>query len=60
MIDPGAVPADGQPGPDEAMQQRYQCPATGLLPDTDLAIPVASQAFMDLPALWKSAGRGAG
>lgn len=30
-------------------------------PDTDLAIPVASQAkFMDLPALWKSAGRGAG
>ncbi|HOB49321.1 MAG TPA: type VII secretion-associated serine protease mycosin [Mycobacterium sp.] len=60
VIDPGAVPADGQPGPDEAMQQRYQCPATGLLPDTDLAIPVASQAFMDLPALWKSAGRGAG
>ncbi|MDQ1318770.1 MAG: rane-anchored mycosin [Actinomycetota bacterium] len=60
VIDPGAVPADGQPGPEEAMQQRYACPATGLLPNTDLAIPVAAQAFMNLPALWKSAGRGAG
>ena len=60
VIDPAAVPADGPPGPDEAMQQRYQCPPTGVLPNSDLATPVAAQAFMDLPALWKSAGRGAG
>ena len=60
VIDPGAVPGDGPPGPDEAMQQRYQCPATGLLPNTDLASPVAAQAFMNLPELWKAAGRGAG
>lgn len=60
VIDPTAVPADGQPGPEEVMEQRYACPPTGVLPDSDLAIPVPAQAFMNLPELWKSAGRGAG
>ncbi|WP_235848235.1 S8 family serine peptidase, partial [Mycolicibacterium holsaticum] len=59
-IDPTAVPADGQPGPDEPMKQRYECPGNGLLPGTDVAAVPAAQAFMNLPELWKSAGRGAG
>lgn len=60
VIDPYAVPADGEPGPDEPMQKRYECPPTGVLPGSDLAIPVPAQAFMNLPELWKTAGRGAG
>ncbi|OKH72752.1 MULTISPECIES: type VII secretion-associated serine protease mycosin [Mycolicibacterium] len=59
-IDPHAVPADGEPGPDEPMKQRYECPANALLPGTDVAVPPAAQTFMNLPELWKSAGRGAG
>lgn len=59
-IDPGAVPRDVVAAPDEPMKQRYACPPTGVLPDTDLAAAPAAQAFMNLPALWKAAGRGQG
>lgn len=59
-IDPTAVPAGGEPGPDEPMKQRYECPANALRPGTDVKVPPAAQTFMNLPELWKSAGRGAG
>ena len=59
-IDPAAVPADGVPGPDEPMKQRYACPGNALMPGTDVAVPPAAQTFMNVPELWKSAGRGAG
>ena len=52
--------ADGEPGPDEPMKQRYECPANALMPGTDVAVPPAAQTFMNLPELWESAGRGAG
>ncbi len=62
VIDPGAVPPGGKPGPDpgQEMEQAYECPASGLLPGTDVAAVPPSQAFMNIPALWKSAGRGGG
>ncbi|MEB3031891.1 type VII secretion-associated serine protease mycosin [[Mycobacterium] nativiensis] len=60
VVDPDAVPADSAPGPEEPLRMNSTCMTTGLLPDTDLGAPNPSQAFMDLPALWKSAGRGAG
>lgn len=60
VVDPGAVPADTPPAPDEPLRMEHACTITGLLPNTDLGAPNPSQAFMDLPTLWKSAGRGAG
>lgn len=60
VVDPGAVPPDTPPGPDEPLRMEHACTITGLLPNTDLGAPNPSQAFMDLPTLWKSAGRGAG
>lgn len=40
------------------MKQRYACPGNALMPGTDVAVPPAAQTFMNLPELWKSAGRG--
>lgn len=60
VIDPAAVPPDTPPGPDQAMRFLGGCAVTGVLEGTDLGAPPASQAFMDLPALWRSAGRGEG
>jgi membrane-anchored mycosin MYCP len=60
IIDPAAVPADDPPGPEEPMKQAYACAPTGVLPDSDFASPPLPQAFMGLPELWKSAGRGQG
>lgn len=60
VVDPGAVPPDTPPAPDEPLRMEHACTITGLLPNTDLGAPNPSQAFMDLPTLWKSAGRGAG
>ncbi|MFL0286837.1 type VII secretion-associated serine protease mycosin [Mycobacterium sp. SMC-21] len=60
VVDPGAVPSPDPVGPAEPLQQKKQCTPTGVLPNSDLGAPTASQAFMDIPALWRSAGRGAG
>ncbi|ANW68222.1 type VII secretion-associated serine protease mycosin (plasmid) [Mycobacterium sp. djl-10] len=59
VVDPLAVP-DGTPRPDEPMQHKYDCIPTGLIAGTDPAAVPGSQAFMNLPRLWESAGRGAG
>lgn len=60
VVDPGAVPSPDPVGPAEPLRQEHECIPTGVLPNTDLGAPPASQAFMDIPALWRSAGRGAG
>lgn len=62
VIDPGAVPDPLPlgPPPNDPLRQEHQCIPSGLMPDTDLGAPTAAQAFMDLPALWQSAGRGSG
>jgi membrane-anchored mycosin MYCP len=59
-VDPAAVPPDDPPGPDQPMKQRQLCAVTGVLEGSDLGAPPAAQAFMNLPQLWLSAGRGAG
>lgn len=59
VVDPLAVP-DGTPRPDEPMEQKFDCIATGLIAGTDPAAVPGSQAFMNLPRLWESAGRGRG
>jgi membrane-anchored mycosin MYCP len=56
VIDPAAVPADGTPGPDEDMKKSFECPRTGVMPNSDLAAPPPPQAFMNLPEVWKAAG----
>ncbi|WP_345892229.1 type VII secretion-associated serine protease mycosin [Mycolicibacterium sphagni] len=60
VVDPGAVPSPDPVGPAEPLRQEHECTPTGVLPNSDLGAPTAAQAFMDLPALWRSAGRGAG
>ena len=60
VIDPAAVPPDTPPGPDQPMRTIQSCAVTGVLAGSDLGAPSVSQAFMDLPALWQSAGKGAG
>ena len=60
VIDPGALPNPLPLGPGEPLRQQHECTPSGLLPNTDLGAPTPSQAFMDIPALWRSAGRGAG
>jgi membrane-anchored mycosin MYCP len=60
VVDPGAVPHDTPPAPDEPLRMQHTCEVTGVLPGSDLGAPNPSQAFMDIPSLWKSAGRGAG
>jgi membrane-anchored mycosin MYCP len=60
VVDPAAVPPDVPPGPDEPLRVEHGCAVTGVLPNSDLGAPSASQVFMNLPELWKSAGKGAG
>src|SRR5262249_27998579 len=51
---------DTPPGPDQPMRMVQSCAVTGVLPGSDLGAPPIGQAFMNLPALWQSAGKGAG
>lgn len=60
VVDPAATPPDTPPGPDQPMRMIQTCAVTGVLPGSDLGAPPIGQAFMDLPALWQSAGKGAG
>lgn len=60
VVDPAAMPPGGEPGPEEPLTMRGPCAITGVLPGSDLGAPPGPQAFMNLPELWKSAGKGAG
>ena len=59
MVDPGALPPNGPPGPGQEMRQNGACSIYGALPGFDpMAVP-PSQAMLNLPEAWKSS-RGAG
>jgi membrane-anchored mycosin MYCP len=60
VVDPAATPPDTPPAPDQPMRMIQTCAVTGVLPGSDLGAPPVGQAFMNLPALWQSAGKGAG
>lgn len=60
VVDPVATPPDTPPGPDQPMRMMQTCAVPGVLPGGDLGAPPIGQAFMNLPALWESAGKGAG
>lgn len=60
VVDPAALPTDTEPKPEEPLRMSKACAITGVLPNSDLGTPSPSQAFMNLPELWKSAGKGAG
>ncbi|MCP9276916.1 type VII secretion-associated serine protease mycosin [Mycolicibacterium arenosum] len=61
VVDPAAVPPDTPPGPDEPLRMEHNCTVPGVVPGSDLGAPSPSQAFMDIPSLWKAAAsRGAG
>lgn len=60
VVDPAAVPPDTPPGPEEPLRMDHGCAVTGVLPNSDLGAPSPSQTFMDLPELWKAAGKGEG
>lgn len=60
VVDPAATPPDIPPGPDQPMRMIQSCAVTGVVSGSDLGAPPIGQAFMNLPALWQSAGKGAG
>lgn len=60
VIDPGALPPDGPPGPGLPLVQSQACATTGVLPGSDPRVVSAAQNFMNPPTLWPGAGRGAG
>jgi membrane-anchored mycosin MYCP len=60
VIDPGALPPDGPPGPGLPLVQTQACATTGVLPGSNPRVVSAAQNFMNPPTLWPGAGRGAG
>jgi type VII secretion-associated serine protease mycosin len=60
VVDPAATPPDTPPAPDQPMRMIQTCAVPGVLPGGDLGAPPIGQAFMNLPELWQSAGKGAG
>jgi type VII secretion-associated serine protease mycosin len=60
VVNPDATPPDTPPQPDQPMRMAQTCAVTGILPGSDVGTPPIGQAFMNLPALWQSAGKGAG
>ncbi|OMC13521.1 type VII secretion-associated serine protease mycosin [Mycobacterium sp. SP-6446] len=60
VVDPSATPPDAPPAPDQPMRMIQSCAVTGALPGADLGATPIGQSFMNLPALWQSAGKGAG
>lgn len=58
-VDPANPPPPGAPGPVAAMEQRGECLAAGILPDTDPGAVTPGQAMLNLPAAWQfSRGEG--
>ncbi|MBO0865159.1 MAG: peptidase S8, partial [Mycobacterium sp.] len=59
VVDPGAAPGDGPPGPAEAMRQSSYCTQVGVLPGTDFRVQPKYMDMLNLPEAWRF-GRGAG
>ncbi|WP_343710133.1 type VII secretion-associated serine protease mycosin [Mycobacterium sp.] len=53
VVDPGAAPPAGAPGPVVPMEQRADCSVSGVLPGTDPGVATPDQLMMDLPAAWR-------
>jgi membrane-anchored mycosin MYCP len=60
VIDPGALPPDGPPGPTAPLVQTGTCVQTGVLPAPEPQTVSTAQAFMNPQALWPGTGLGAG
>jgi membrane-anchored mycosin MYCP len=59
VIDPGALPADGPPGPDEEMKQNSLCAAPVVIGDPDVGQPPPGNAMLDITSAWQySTGAG--
>ncbi len=59
VVDPGAPPPDGAPGPVVPMQQNAECATSGVIPGTDPRAATPGQLMLNLPAAWQSS-RGEG
>ncbi|MGH3596426.1 MAG: type VII secretion-associated serine protease mycosin [Mycobacterium sp.] len=58
VVDPGAAPPDGAPGPVQPMEQHGECSTSGVIPGTDPGVATPNQRMMDLPAAWRSSAGG--
>ena len=59
VVDAGAPPPSGTPGPVAPMEQRGACGVSGVIPGSDPGLPTPSQAMLNLPAAWQvSRGEG--
>lgn len=53
VIDPGRVPADGVPGPDEPMRQSNVCAQTTAVADPDVAVTAPGFAMLNIRQAWQ-------
>lgn len=59
VVDPGAQPPNGAPGPVVPMEQRGECAISGVIAGTDLDAVTPGQAMLNLAAAWQfSRGEG--
>jgi len=54
VVDQGAEPPDGTPGPVQPMEQIAECSTSGIIAGTDPAKPTSDQLAMDLSAAWRT------
>ncbi|MGH3531259.1 MAG: type VII secretion-associated serine protease mycosin [Mycobacterium sp.] len=54
VVDPGAAPPDGAPGPVQPMEQHSECTTSGVIRGTDPGVATPNQRMMDLSAAWQS------
>ncbi|EUA42686.1 putative membrane-anchored mycosin MycP3 [Mycobacterium xenopi 4042] len=59
MVDPGALPPDGPPGPAQPMRQSSYCTEVGVLPGSDFRVQPKYMDMLNLPEAWQF-GRGGG
>ena len=53
VVDPGAAPPNGAPGPVQPMQKNGDCTSSGILPGTDPGVATPNQQMMDPSAAWR-------
>jgi membrane-anchored mycosin MYCP len=59
VVDPGAKPPDGAPGPVQPMERRAGCSTSAVMPGTDPGVTTPNQVMLNLPAAWRlSRGEG--
>jgi membrane-anchored mycosin MYCP len=58
-VDPGRVPADGKPGPDQPMRQSNVCARTITVADPNVAVPAPGFIMLNIGKAWQySTGNG--